>query len=86
MDNILFGLKLATDDVKTMVYEKQKAEGISNEAMCIILKELVGELESKVSADYARAIWSIVQPQTEATQEGGSQNGNTEEVTASVNE
>lgn len=82
MDDILFGLRIASDEVRNMLYEKQKEVGISNESMCIILRDIIGEFEAKRSGDYAKAILGLVQQ----VKGGGVQNGSAEDTTVSGTE
>lgn len=69
MDNILFGLRLATEDIRETLYAKQKEMCVSNEGMSIILRDVLADFEAKRSNDYARVIMSMVQTPQEAKTE-----------------
>lgn len=78
MDNNAFmGLRLATNEIKALILQKQLAHGVSNDAMCIILRDVLSDYEAGTAFDYARA---LAQEQTNkpAEQSGGNEDDNTE--------
>ena len=56
MNNLLFGLKLSTNNIRRAVVQEQMQNKLTNEAMCIILKDLLVDFEDAVTTDYANAI------------------------------
>lgn len=56
MNNLLFGLKLSTNNIRRIVMQEQMQNKLTNEAMCIILKDLLVDFEDAVITDYANAI------------------------------
>lgn len=45
-------LRIVENDIKGKICETQLAAGISNDAMCLILREIIGDYERARSTDY----------------------------------
>lgn len=56
MDNTFLGIRLVTNDVKGFLMQKKVENNITNDVMCIILKEVLSEFEQAAAYDYARTI------------------------------
>lgn len=56
MDNTFLGIRLVTNDVKGFLMQKKVENNITNDLMCIILKEVLSEFEQAAAYDYARTI------------------------------
>lgn len=56
MDNASIGLRLVTNEVKGFLLQKKIENDISNDVMCIVIKEALLEFEQGAAYDYARII------------------------------
>lgn len=82
MCDAFFGMRISSDELKKIVYQKQAEAGLSNDAMCIILRDLIGEFEAKRSNDYARLILALAE-ENDKIKGGGVDNGGTDNKTIS---
>lgn len=77
MDNLFVGLRLVTNEVKGFLLQKKLENNISNDVMCIVIKEALTEFEQGAAYDYARVIAQYEEAErakdaekTEETKEG----------------
>ena len=56
MDNLFVGLRLVTNEVKGFLLQKKLENNISNDVMCIVIKEALTEFEQGAAYDYAGMI------------------------------
>ena len=56
MNEILYGLRVSAEEIKNHLIEKQKENNVSNDAMCVILRDILGYFEAQRSNDYAQYI------------------------------
>lgn len=72
MNNLLLGLRLATNDIRKMVVQKQMESGLSNEAVVIMLKDLLVDYESATTNDYVGALAKIIDEKKEEKEDADS--------------
>ncbi|MCR5404356.1 MAG: hypothetical protein K6E91_11150 [Butyrivibrio sp.] len=56
MDNRYVGIRLVTNDVKGYLMQKKTENNVSNDLMCIILKEVLSDFTQAAAYDYAASI------------------------------
>ena len=62
MSNItlMLGLKLAANDIRKAVVQAQMQNNLSNESMCIILKDMLVDFEAAATNDYAAVLAQVM--------------------------
>lgn len=82
MSEAFFGMRISSDELKKIIYQKQTEAGLSNDAMCIILRDILGEFEQNRSNDYARLILALAE-ENDNLKGGGVKDGSTDDKTVS---
>ena len=82
MNDVYFGMRISSDELKKIIYQKQAEAGLSDDAMCIILRDLIGEFEAKRSNEYARYILALAE-ENDKLRGGGVNDGSTDDKTVS---
>ena len=82
MNEALFGMRISSDELKKIILQKQMEANLSNEAMCMILRDILGEFESKRSNDYARIILALAE-ENDKLKGGGVPTGNADDKAVS---
>ena len=54
MNDFLLGLRLTENEIRSVLIDKQREGKLTNEAMCIILKDLIADYEEGTVNEYAR--------------------------------
>ncbi len=58
--NLMLGLKLATKNIRSAIVEEQRKGNISNEAICMILKDVLLDFQDATTSDYASALGQMI--------------------------
>lgn len=71
MSNItlMLGLKLAANDIRKAVVQAQMQNNLSNESMCIILKDMLVDFEAAATNDYAAVLAQVMADNKEENKE-----------------
>lgn len=84
MNNFLLGLRLTENEIRSVLIEKQREGNLTNEAMCIILKDLIADYEEGTVNEYARSLAGMMMElskRPEKPEEPEAKNDNTESQT-----
>lgn len=71
MDNInlMLGIKLATKSIRQAVLQEQMRNNVSNEAMCVILKDMLVDFQDAVTSEYASALGQVISDKAKESEE-----------------
>jgi hypothetical protein len=69
MNNSYIGIRLITNEIKGYLIQKKAASNISNDVMCIILKDILSEFEQAAAYDYAAIIAQVTGDKTKVKEE-----------------
>ena len=71
MDNInlMLGIKLATKSIRQAVLQEQMRNNVSNEAMCVILKDMLVDFQDAVTSEYASALSQVISDKAKESEE-----------------
>lgn len=58
--NLQLGLRLSTNNIRKAVVQEQMQNNLSNESMCIILKDLLVDFEAAATNDYAAVLAQVI--------------------------
>lgn len=58
--NLMVGLKLAANNIRKAIVQEQMQSNLSNESMCIILKDMLVDFEAAVTNDYATVLAQLI--------------------------
>ena len=59
--NLMLGLKLAANNIRKAVVQVQMQNNLSNESMCIILKDMLVDFEAAATNDYAAVLAGMIE-------------------------
>lgn len=59
--NLMLGLKLAANNIRKAVVQVQLQNNLSNESMCIILKDMLVDFEAAATNDYAAVLAGMIE-------------------------
>ncbi len=58
--NLQLGLRLSTNNIRKAAVQEQMQNNLSNESMCIILKDLLVDFEAAATNDYATVLAQVI--------------------------
>lgn len=80
MDAFLLGLRLTTNEIRKVLILKQREGNLSNDAMCIILKDLMSDFAEGAANEYAGSLAGMMMEKAQA-KETEAEDDNTEDQT-----